>query len=149
MAPAGAATHYAVQYRVHDSDEVWRDATKDVARTSFTVSGLRPGTFYDCRVIARNAFGNGPPSRGEHATTGPHVPRWSDLVYSEGQIDVTRVQMLFFTVISAVFVGLKVLTSGEIPEIPSGYLVLMGISNGVYLTAKFVPDGTAAGPARS
>ena len=51
-----------------------------------------------------------------------------------------RMQMLFFTLITAIFVGLKVLISGEIPDIPPGFLLLMGISNGVYLTAKFIPD---------
>ena len=56
------------------------------------------------------------------------------------EVDVTRVQMLFFTVITAIFVGLTVLVIGEIPDIPQGFLLLMGISNGVYLTAKFVPD---------
>jgi hypothetical protein len=48
--------------------------------------------------------------------------------------------MLFFTVVAAVFVGMKVLTSYVIPEIPQGILLLMGISNGVSLTAKFIPD---------
>jgi hypothetical protein len=69
-------------------------------------------------------------------------PRWSDLVVTSdgsGQIDVTRVQMFFFTVVSALFVLLKVFGNYAIPDLPSGYLVLMGISNGVYLANKFVP----------
>lgn len=67
-------------------------------------------------------------------------PLWSDLVFNDDQpqISPARVQMLFFTVIIALFVSLRVLTSGKIPEIPEGYLGLMGISNGVYLAAKFV-----------
>jgi hypothetical protein len=56
-----------------------------------------------------------------------------------GAVDVSRVQMLFFTVVSALFVLLKVFGNYAIPELPSGYLVLMGISNGVYLANKFVP----------
>ena len=90
-----------------------------------------------------NGAGSGPPSSIVSATTGPRTPSWSDLVIPfdrNREIDVTRVQMIFFTVITAVFVGLKVLASGEIPEIPQGFLLLMGISNGVYLTAKFVPN---------
>jgi hypothetical protein len=55
---------------------------------------------------------------------------------SDGEIDVTRVQMLIFTLISAGFVMIKVLTSYEIPEIPAGYLLLMGISNGVYIAGR-------------
>jgi hypothetical protein len=79
---------------------------------------------------------------GALAATG-RAPRWSDLIAnpdSSGEIDVTRVQMLFFTVISAIFVSLKVFQSYSIPDLPSGYLLLMGISNGVYLTNKFVPQ---------
>jgi hypothetical protein len=53
------------------------------------------------------------------------------------ELDVTRVQMLCFTIVSAVFVLLSVTTNFIIPEIPNGYLVLMGISNGVYVTSKF------------
>jgi hypothetical protein len=62
------------------------------------------------------------------------------IIESDGppEIDVTRVQMFFFTVISASFVLIKVFGSYEIPEIPNGYVELMGISNGVYLTKKFV-----------
>jgi hypothetical protein len=87
-----------------------------------------------------------PPTAGlppAAATAAPRIPQWSDLVIaSDGQneIDVTRVQMLFFTVIVALFVTLRILASGEIPEIPEGYLGLMGISNGVYVTAKFIPS---------
>lgn len=74
------------------------------------------------------------------------LPEWSDLVISlervDGNfvqtIDVTRVQMLFFTLITAAFVVLKVVSSYEIPPIPDGFMTLMGISNGVYLGSKFV-----------
>ena len=67
-------------------------------------------------------------------------PSWSDLVmeeYKGRELDVTRVQMLCFTIVSAVFVLLSVSTNYVIPEIPNGYLILMGISNGVYVTSKF------------
>ena len=63
-------------------------------------------------------------------------PRWSDLVVTAvhpGEIDVTRVQMLFFTLISAGFVALKLFNSYVIPDIPEGFMLLMGISNGVYI----------------
>jgi hypothetical protein len=67
-------------------------------------------------------------------------PRWSDLVMEETlgrEIDVTRVQMLCFTVVSALFVLLSVITNYQIPDIPQGYLILMGISNGVYVGSKY------------
>lgn len=53
------------------------------------------------------------------------------------EVDVTRVQMFFFTIISAGFVLIKIFLSYKISEIPNGYIELMGISNGVYLTKKY------------
>jgi hypothetical protein len=108
----------------------------------YTVGGLTSGVAYDFRVAAVNATGQGLWSAVVTARTLRN-PEWADLVVSgdgRGEIDVTRAQMLFFTVVAAVFVGMKVLTSYVIPEIPQGILLLMGISNGVYLTAKFIPD---------
>jgi hypothetical protein len=73
------------------------------------------------------------------------TPRWSDLIINETrkidgtpvrEIDVTRFQMLLFTLITAAFVLMNVLTTYVIPEIPTGFITLMGISNGVYLGAK-------------
>jgi hypothetical protein len=73
------------------------------------------------------------------------TPRWSDLIVTENtradgtvsrEIDVTRFQMLLFTLIMAAFVLMNVVTTYVIPEIPTGFLTLMGISNGVYLGAK-------------
>jgi hypothetical protein len=78
------------------------------------------------------------------------IPRWSDLIVNETtkadgtvtrEIDVARFQMLLFTLITAVFVLMNVLTTYVIPEIPTGFQVLMGISNSVYLGAK-VAQGT-------
>jgi hypothetical protein len=68
------------------------------------------------------------------------VPQWSDLVTDTDratEIDVTRVQMLFFTMISASFVALRILVDGFIPEVGPTYVQLMRLSNGLYLTAKF------------
>ena len=40
------------------------------------------------------------------------------MIVSDGEIDVTRLQMLFFTVLIAVFVSIYVIDSFQIPEIP-------------------------------
>jgi hypothetical protein len=91
---------------------------------------------------------------------GPRKPRWSDLVVletSDGQraIDITRVQMLYFTLITAVFVVMRVVATFVIPEIPDGFQILMGISNAVYMGSKVAqpapgasaqPDAPPAGP---
>jgi hypothetical protein len=71
------------------------------------------------------------------------MPQWSDLIVNESpdgvrEVDVARVQMLLFTLISAIFVVVKVIAAYVIPEIPTGYLALMGISNGVYVGSKVV-----------
>ena len=88
-------------------------------------------------------------ARADAKTDPPddQVPRWSDLIVNETvkedgtktrEIDVTRFQMLFFTLITAVFVLLTVVTTYVIPEISTGFVTLMGISNGVYLGSKVV-----------
>ena len=59
------------------------------------------------------------------------------------ELDVTRIQMLFFTLVTAVFVVMKVVTSYEIPVIPEGFLILMGISNSVYVASKFATNPAA------
>jgi hypothetical protein len=90
----------------------------------------------DTAIATARAFKNPPDDQ---------IPRWSDLLVNEStaidgtvtrEIDVTRFQMLLFTLITAAFVALNVLTTYVIPEIPTGFLTLMGISNGVYLGAK-------------
>jgi len=87
-------------------------------------------------------------------------PRWSDLIVNEvnsrREIDITRVQMLYFTLVTAAFVVMRVVATYVIPEIPQGFQVLMGISNAVYFGSKVAqstasaataPDAANAGPA--
>jgi fibronectin type III domain protein len=136
-----AGATYTLQFREHNSDEAWRIYRAGIPEPSEKVTGLKASTAYDFRVLATIAAGDGPPSPVLLDTTGPRIPRWSDLVTETdrpAEIDVTRAQMLFFTIISAFFVALKIVDGGTIPEIPDTYVTLMGISNGVYLTAKFI-----------
>jgi hypothetical protein len=138
----GTPTSYAVQRRPHDTIEAWTDVSQAPTQPKCMVDGLASGVTYDFRVAAVNAAGPGLWSAVVTARTLRN-PQWADLVVSgdgRGEIDVTRAQMLFFTLVAAVFVGLKVLASYVIPDIPQGILLLMGISNGVYITAKFIPD---------
>jgi hypothetical protein len=82
-----------------------------------------------------------PPIVPAAGATPSRTPKWSDLIVVDGagvEIDVTRVQMFFFTIVSALFVLIKVFGSYAIPPIPTGFLLLMGISNGVYLSKKFL-----------
>jgi hypothetical protein len=79
-------------------------------------------------------------------------PRWSDLVVNDTdghrEIDITRVQMLYFTLITAGFVVMRVLTTYVIPEIPQGFQILMGISNAVYFGSKVAQPAANAATAR-
>lgn len=144
-----AGVTYTLEYRVHDSNDDWLlcqtniKADPGVPKT-ITVSGLRASTDYDFRVCATNSAGDGPPTivrRVPTGPSGPRVPRWSDLVTDTDlapEIDVSRLQMLCFTGISAAFVTFHIIGNGTIPEIPATYVTLMGISNGLYLGAKFI-----------
>ena len=87
----------------------------------------------------------GPPA----APSPPRKPRWSDLIVNEAdgqrEIDISRVQMLYFTLVTASFVVMRVVTTYVIPEIPQGFQILMGISNAVYFGSKVAqPASTAA-----
>lgn len=66
-------------------------------------------------------------------------PKWADLVApADGSsgIDITRAQLLFFTLVAAGFVLLKVLNTYIIPDIPEYYQALIGISNGLFVAAR-------------
>lgn len=81
-----------------------------------------------------------PPPTASSSPDVPRQPLWTDLVADENggaTISMPRVQMLFFTFVLALFVAAKVVSSSTIPEIPEGFLLLMGISNGLYLSNKF------------
>lgn len=75
-------------------------------------------------------------------------PMWSDLIVNDAdgprEIDVSRVQMLYFTLITAIFVVMRVLTTYVIPEIPQGFQILMGISNAVYFGSKVAQPAASA-----
>ncbi|MDE3175329.1 MAG: fibronectin type III domain-containing protein [Pseudomonadota bacterium] len=136
-----ATTRYDVQFRRADSRDEWRRAPPDPRNpdnASAVVKGLDSGVLYQFRVRKKDEANGW--SRPATAST-IHIPRWSDLVIDANQpaeLDVSRVQMLIFTVISAIFVTLKIADSGAIPDIPTNYVVLMGISNTVYITTKYV-----------
>jgi hypothetical protein len=51
-------------------------------------------------------------------------------------VDITRVQMLPFTLLCAGFVVVTVAVTYVIPEISPSYQILLSISNGVYLGRK-------------
>ena len=60
-ATGGAATGYAVQYRI-SGQTAWTVAAANLPGTSTSLTGLTPATSYDIRIIASNAIGTGPAS---------------------------------------------------------------------------------------
>jgi hypothetical protein len=70
------------------------------------------------------------------------APQWRDLIIDPvtGTPDIGRSQMLLFTVVSAAFVVVQVLNYYVIPDIPAGYQILIGISNGVYVGRKYTTN---------
>jgi hypothetical protein len=113
---------------------------------TLTLLGIASGAALLARVPAATAK---PAQPAPIAPPGPITPEWSDLVAPNRQtreIDVTRLQMLAFTLITAAFVAIKVVSDYEIPTIPANFLILMGISNGVYVAGRKLP-ATARDPA--
>ncbi len=115
-----------------------------------TLSGnlisISDGTLVLLGIASGAALAARVPMTGQPAGPEPAVPatpEWSDLLIpdrSTREIDVTRLQMLAFTLITAAFVVIKVVVDYEIPSIPPNFLVLMGISNGVYVGGRRLPS---------
>ena len=121
----------------------------------FRPSDLNCKTPYEFRVRGAATGHLGDWSNIATATTGSRIPRWSDLVFWAGtsEVDVPRVQMLAFTILAAGFVALKIGDESIIPEIPNSVVILMGLSNGVYVGGKLVvkqkPEPNGAAGAKS
>ncbi len=64
------------------------------------------------------------------------LPAWSDLVMDGGEMNITKLQMLLFSAV----VGFAMLSAGLAGlasfEVPDALLVLLGISQGVYVFGK-------------
>lgn len=70
------------------------------------------------------------------------VPCWNDLITSDGEVDITRVQALGFSLFAAcalVFLGAENLGSFEIPQ-QLNYLI--GLSQAVYVAGRAIPVDT-------
>ncbi len=142
---------YAVKYRRHDSGEHWQVYGHPIPGGTCIIKRLTADTLYDFCVVA---LGQNEPdgTATEWAASTISIatawearsPQWSDLVVTGSpgceEVEVARVQMLLFTIIAAIFVTIKIATSDVIPEIPVGFLSLMGISNGVYVLGKFIQE---------
>lgn len=73
----------------------------------------------------------------------PRTPRWEDLLGAEGEVDVTRVQALAFSVFAAVALVVNGATDLENFAIPDQLNTLIGISQAVYVAGKALPRESA------
>ncbi len=58
-----------------------------------------------------------------------------------GQPDLMRVQLFVFTMVIWLYVAVRVFYDQEFPQLEPNVLLLMGISNGVYVGAKWAANG--------
>jgi hypothetical protein len=73
----------------------------------------------------------------------PRLPRWLDLISADGEIDVTRVQALVFSLFAAG--ALVVNGTGDLANfsIPEQINYLIGISQAVYVAGRALPHDSA------
>lgn len=74
-------------------------------------------------------------------TSSEYVPKFSDLVTSDQGFEVARFQAVAFSVvvgISLLYKGVVAAESFESSSIDNSYLMLIGLSQGIYLGGKFV-----------
>jgi hypothetical protein len=75
--------------------------------------------------------------------TRQRTPRWEDLLGADGEVDVTRVQALAFSVFAAVALVVNGATDLENFAIPDQLNTLIGISQAVYVAGKALPREAA------
>jgi hypothetical protein len=73
----------------------------------------------------------------------PRVPAWRDLIASDGEIDVTRVQAVAFSLFAAAALVINGTTNLAGFEIPQEINYLMGLSQVVYIAGKALPQEAA------
>jgi hypothetical protein len=73
----------------------------------------------------------------------PREPRWHDLLAGDGEIDVTRVQALAFSVFAAVALVANGTGDLEKFEIPEKLNYLIGLSQAVYVAGRSLPRDSA------
>ena len=104
----------------------------DLTPEVLTLLGIAGGSSVIAKITASTQEEKGREILGEKA----REPCWPDLFRTEGRPDLYKVQLALFTTLAAFFVTGKIYGTLEFPQLPSGLLTLIGISNGVYLGAK-------------
>jgi len=61
---------------------------------------------------------------------------WRQLLETGGRFDLLKLQLLVFTLLIVLYVIYRVAREGAFPALDENFLLLMGVSNGVYLGSK-------------
>ena len=87
-------------------------------------------------------------SRRQLSTTSPaneaDPPRFWAMLEADGKVDLFKVQLLLFTVLIAGYVAFRIVRQSAFPELDPQFLLLMGISNGLYVGTKFTQTSPLA-----
>ena len=70
--------------------------------------------------------------------------RFFDMLLVEGRPDLHRLQLFLFTIAIWFYVAVRVFYEQAFPELTTNVLLLMGISNGVYMGGKWAVQGDPA-----
>jgi hypothetical protein len=140
--------HHIVQYRKTD-EAGWTTPLDPLApgETSTILKDLDQNVEYEVRVSAVSSGLMSAWSSSQVVSTDKRKPQLGDLVVWDGrnEIDLTRVQMLAFTIIAATFIISTIYLDNKIPESPAGFLELLGLSNSVYLLGRYAGNRFAGG----
>lgn len=66
------------------------------------------------------------------------------MLSTNGQFDLLKLQLFAFTVVIALYVVARILDSAAFPELDPNTLLLMGVSQGIYVTGKLVSTSPLA-----
>ena len=88
------------------------------------------------------AIGRGKKAAGEGDVVSE--PRFWAMLETDGKIDLFKVQLLLFTVLIAAYVAFRVFRQSAFPELDTEFLLLMGVSNGLYVGTKFTQSSPLA-----
>jgi hypothetical protein len=76
-----------------------------------------------------------------HASSdvGLRPPEFWAILENRGQLDLFKLQLFLFTVLIAAYVVFRVVRQSAFPELDPQLLMLMGVSNSLYVGSKFAP----------
>ncbi|UIL29536.1 hypothetical protein LZK75_10020 [Rhizobium leguminosarum] len=69
--------------------------------------------------------------------------KFSDILRTGGRLDLYRLQIFLFTLYTAIYVTVRIVVDQAFPYLEENLLLLMGISNGLYVGSKVASESPA------